>query len=106
MRMSERQVMQENRVAAGGFGSELRLGRYESAVQARLERWEAESFGRRLWAKDHTVWWPEPVAELTDRLGWLKLPESMRTEAEELARFAMEVRADGIRDAVVLGMGG
>ncbi|HYN20136.1 MAG TPA: hypothetical protein VE078_04190 [Thermoanaerobaculia bacterium] len=105
--MSERQVMQENRVAAsGGFGSELRLGRYEGAVQARLERWEAESFGRRLWAKDHTVWWPEPVAELTDRLGWLKLPESMRTEAEELARFAMEVRADGFRDAVVLGMGG
>lgn len=107
--MSDRQVMQESRPeikVAGGFGPELRLGRYESAVQARLERWEAESFGRRLWAKDHTVWSAEPVPELTDRLGWLKLPESMRTEAEELARFAMEVRADGFRDAVVLGMGG
>lgn len=109
--MSERQVMQESRpgvagTVAGGFGPELRLGRYEGAVQARLERWEVESFGRRLWAKDHTVWSPEPVPELADRLGWLKLPESMRTEAEELARFAMEVRADGLRDAVVLGMGG
>lgn len=102
--MSERELMQESRAA--GVGPELRLGRYERAVLTRLERWESEGFGRRLWAKDHTLWSPEPVAELTDRLGWLKLPESMRTEAEELARFALEVRADGYKDAVVLGMGG
>jgi transaldolase/glucose-6-phosphate isomerase len=100
--MSDREVMQESRVV----GAELRLGRYESAVQARLERWQAEGFGRRLWAKDHTVWSAQPVPELTDRLGWLKLPESMRTQAEDLARFGQEVRAAGFRNAVVLGMGG
>lgn len=99
--MSDRELMQESRVAA-----ELRLGRYEPAVQARLERWQAEGLGRRLWGKDHTVWSAQPVPELTDRLGWLKLPESMRTQAEDLARFGQEVRADGFRDAVVLGMGG
>lgn len=100
--MSERELMQESRAV----GPELRLGRYERAVSSRLERWEGEGFGRRLWAKDHKVWSPEPVAELTDRLGWLKLPESMRTEAEELSRFALEIRAEGVKDAVVLGMGG
>jgi transaldolase / glucose-6-phosphate isomerase len=100
--MSDREVMQESRVV----GAELRLGRYESAVQARLERWQSEGFGRRLWAKDHTVWSAQPVPELTDRLGWLKLPESMRTQAEDLARFGQEVRAAGFRTAVVLGMGG
>lgn len=100
--MSERELMQESRVA----GAELRLGRYEPAVQARLERWQNEGFGRRLWGKDHTVWSAQPVPELTDRLGWLKLPESMRTQAEDLARFGQEVRAAGFRDAVVLGMGG
>jgi transaldolase/glucose-6-phosphate isomerase len=100
--MSERELMQESRAA----GAELRLGRYEPAVQARLERWGAESLGRRLWGKDHTVWSARPVPELTDRLGWLKLPESMRTQAEDLSRFALEVRSDGFRDAVVLGMGG
>lgn len=100
--MSDRELVQESR----GVGAELRLGRYESAVQARLERWQAEGFGRRLWGKDHTVWSARPVPELSDRLGWLKLPESMRTQAEDLARFGQEVRADGFRDAVVLGMGG
>jgi len=100
--MSDREVMQESRVA----GAELRLGRYEPAVQARLERWQSEGFGSRLWGKDHTVWSLQPVPELTDRLGWLKLPESMRTQAEDLARFGQEARAAGFRDAVVLGMGG
>ncbi|MFL6292868.1 MAG: hypothetical protein ACJ759_18395 [Thermoanaerobaculia bacterium] len=100
--MSDREVMQESRVV----GAELRLGRYEPAVQARLERWQSESFGSRLWGKDHTVWSARPVPELTDRLGWLKLPESMRTQAEDLARFGQEARAAGFRDAVVLGMGG
>ena len=100
--MSDREVMQESRVV----GAELRLGRYEPAVQARLERWQSEGFGSRLWGKDHTVWSPQPVPELTDRLGWLKLPESMRTQAEDLARFGQEARAAGFRDAVVLGMGG
>ncbi len=95
--MSDRDPSQEG---------ELRLGHWEGAVHARLERWEAESFGRRLWAKDHTVWSEEEVPELTDRLGWLKLPESMRTQAEDLTRFGQSVRADGIRDVVVLGMGG
>ncbi|MES1241678.1 MAG: hypothetical protein ABUT39_08660 [Acidobacteriota bacterium] len=99
--MSDRDLMQASTASA-----DLRLGRWERAVQGRLERWEAAGFGRRLWAKDHTVWSEEPVPELTDRLGWLKLPESMRTQAEDLARFAQEIRAEGCRDAVVLGMGG
>jgi transaldolase/glucose-6-phosphate isomerase len=102
--MSDRDLMQESRAAVSN--GELRLGRYERAVQGRLERWEAQGFGRRLWAKDHTVWSEKPVPELTDRLGWLKLPESMRTQAEDLARFGQEIRSDGFRDAVVLGMGG
>jgi transaldolase/glucose-6-phosphate isomerase len=97
MRMSDRDHMQEG---------ELRLGRYERAVQDRLADWESRGLGRRLWAKDYTVWSKEPAAELTDRLGWLKLPESMRTQAEDFARFAQEIRSEGFRDAVVLGMGG
>jgi transaldolase/glucose-6-phosphate isomerase len=95
--MSERDQMKEG---------ELRLGRYERAVQGRLADWECQGLGRRLWAKDYTVWSREPAAELTDRLGWLKLPESMRTQAEDLARFGQEIRSEGFRDAVVLGMGG
>lgn len=88
------------------LGADLRLGRYASVVEARLTKWQAEEAGRRMWEKDHTVWSPRPLPELADRLGWLTLPESMPGEADALARFAEEARLEGIRDVVVLGMGG
>jgi transaldolase / glucose-6-phosphate isomerase len=85
----------------------LRLGRYTDAVEARLRKWEEAGFGRRIWQKDHALWSPRgPVPELTNRLGWLELPVSMQGEVERLARLGAEVRAEGIRHAVVLGMGG
>lgn len=63
-------------------------------------------FGRRLWEKDPTLWSPEPVAEITDRLGWLHLPETMPAQVDELTAFAREVRAAGMRHVALLGMGG
>jgi transaldolase/glucose-6-phosphate isomerase len=86
--------------------AEWRLGRYEAAVGARLARWEEEGFARRLWEKDHRLWSAEPIPELADRLGWLELPDTMTAEVGRLSRFAREIAAEGIRDAVVLGMGG
>ncbi|HYG63614.1 MAG TPA: hypothetical protein VEL74_13615 [Thermoanaerobaculia bacterium] len=84
----------------------LRLGGYAGAVEERLRRWQDERFGERLWARDHTLWSREPVPELTDRLGWLELPAAMAGEVETLERFAREAAEEGIRQAVVLGMGG
>ena len=87
-------------------GLEFQLGKYEEAVQRRLERWQEEGFGRRLWARDPTLWSPRPLPELTDRLGWLTLPEALPAEIEALTRFGDAIRQEGFRDAVVLGMGG
>ena len=75
-------------------GLRMSLGQHAEAVEARLRRWEDEGFGRRLWAKDHTLWTSEPVPELTDRMGWLELPDAMQGEIERLERFAAEARAD------------
>src|SRR5919205_268690 len=85
---------------------DLRLGRYEAAIETRLAKWQEEDFGRRLWEKDHRLWSAEPVPELTDRLRWLELPDTMSAEAGRLTRFGREVGEEGFRDAVVLGMGG
>ena len=85
---------------------DLRLGGYTAAVDARLAQWQEAAFGRRLWEKDHTLWSPEPIPELTNRLGWLDLPDTMTAEVQRLSRFARDVAQEGIRDAVVLGMGG
>jgi transaldolase/glucose-6-phosphate isomerase len=86
--------------------ADFQLGGYAAAVDARTELWQEEAFGRRLWEKDFTLWSPEPIPEVADRLGWLGLPNSMTAEVQRLARFAREVAAEGIRDVVVLGMGG
>ncbi len=82
------------------------LAGYEAAVNRRLETWAAERFIERLWAHDHTLWSPEPLPELTDRLGWLDLPGNMSGAADDLKTFAREVRGDGIETVVLLGMGG
>ncbi|MBT8213848.1 MAG: phosphoheptose isomerase, partial [Acidimicrobiia bacterium] len=84
--------------------AEYTLGRYTEAVDARLAGWAKSSTASRMWTRDHTVWSPEPLAELTDRLGWLELPYDLDERIPELIEFAAEVA--GFRHVVLLGMGG
>ena len=85
---------------------ELQLGSYQKRVQRRLKQWQEAGFAGRIWQKDHTLWSEEPQPELTDRLGWLELPERMADEVDRLRAFADGVKADGIKHVVLLGMGG
>src|SRR5438874_6855525 len=75
------------------------------AVERRIERFEREEVGRRIWAGDHTVWRPDPT-EITDRLGWLTAHERMREHIGDLRAFAQECASSGMRTAVLCGMGG
>jgi transaldolase/glucose-6-phosphate isomerase len=84
----------------------LQLGGLAAAVDDELARWDADDRIGRLWAKDHTVWVNEAEPEITDRLGWLDVPRAMRRHLEDITWFVDAVRADGIRDVVLLGMGG
>ncbi len=84
----------------------LELGKDQSRVEERLKSWKIKNFTRRLWDKDPTLWFPRPVPEITDRLGWLFLPEIMHEKLNDLASFADEVKGDGIFHLVLLGMGG
>jgi transaldolase/glucose-6-phosphate isomerase len=84
----------------------LLLGDHEPAIAERLRRWDGESVGERVWRADHTVWSPEPQPELTDRLGWLTLPQQMESQLVALESFGGVIGAEGFRDVVVLGMGG
>ena len=59
----------------------------------------------RIWAGDHTVWSSDPT-EITDRLGWLDTPSSMLDCVNDLFHFAQQVRDEGTRHVVLLGMGG
>lgn len=77
----------------------------EDRVRRRLDALQNEDVGRRIWARDHTVWRPDPT-EIAGRLGWLSLADDMRPRVPQLSGFAESCAADGLTDAVLLGMGG
>jgi transaldolase/glucose-6-phosphate isomerase len=81
------------------------LGPLAPKVAERLDQAARDNLIGRIWSRDHTVWKPDPT-EITDRLGWLDLPETMTERLDQLHAFAKEMRTDGFTHAVVLGMGG
>jgi transaldolase/glucose-6-phosphate isomerase len=81
----------------------------ESAVEATLAALQDAQFGRRVYARDASVWgvWdPEAAREISERLGWLDAPEIFSERARELTDFAARTRDEGTSTVVLLGMGG
>ena len=93
-------------LAAAVDEQSMALGDLQATVDARLRTWDAERMVQRMWDADHTVWIEDLQPELVDRLGWLRLPETMRDHVDDITWFTDEVVADGITDVVLLGMGG
>jgi transaldolase/glucose-6-phosphate isomerase len=76
------------------------------AVANRAQRAISEDVARRIWAKDETLWGPPGTPEVANRLGWLTITDTMLEQADELVEFARGCVAEGLTDAVLLGMGG
>jgi transaldolase/glucose-6-phosphate isomerase len=79
---------------------------YQERVMGRLLRWKEEDYIRRLRERDAALWFSEPQPEITDRLGWLFLPDLMKHKVEKIHAFRDEVKADRFSHAVLCGMGG
>ncbi len=77
----------------------------DEAIEKRLAALAEADVPRRIWAKDHTVWKPDPT-EISNRLGWLTVAEEMTKAADDLVDFGSRVASDGYRDVVLMGMGG
>lgn len=88
-------------IVTGSFS----LGSYAAPVDAALSEMKTHRIIERIWAKDHTVWKPEPT-EITNRLGWLKSPKDMAGKLHEIYAVVDAVRDDGYTHALLLGMGG
>lgn len=86
-------------VAGAGLGE---------ALDRRNVQLQMDDYVERLWQKDPSLWSDEPDEQkrIAQRLGWLESPEIMARALPRLTRFAEAVRRDGIRDVVLLGMGG
>ena len=81
----------------------------DEAVARRLEALDADRYGERLWQADATLWKPEDADHqkvVGNALGWLSVFEGVRDQVDGLTEFVDELRAEGYRSAVLLGMGG
>ncbi|MBN8579532.1 MAG: bifunctional transaldolase/phosoglucose isomerase [Anaerolineae bacterium] len=80
------------------------------SVAKRLATLEAESFPKRLWDHDVTLWSgandPEGQAEAAKRLGWLDSIEDARNRLDGYLSFAKQVHDEKIDRVLVIGMGG
>lgn len=81
------------------------VGDYQSVIESELLRLERDRFAERFFSHDHLLWADDP-SEITNRLGWVHLPEEMLRVADEIESFSESVRKKGFTDVVVLGMGG
>ena len=82
------------------------LGRLQPALDAQVAKLQKDDAPRRLWAKDSTLWSPDPAKrqEIRDRLGWLDVADKMLERSDQLTALAKEGRE--YSDVVLLGMGG
>jgi glucose-6-phosphate isomerase len=85
--------------------SSIAFNKYEGSFKETLDLIDQEHVSERVWRKDYTLW-SSQAAEITDRLGWLDVMDSMHGLVPALTAFSEQVRQDGISDVVLLGMGG
>ncbi len=85
-----------------------RLFGHAPAVSRRMAALAHARFAQRLFRGDPSLWSDHPGARrlIKNRLGWLRSPERMLAEVPRLESFAREAREEGIRQVVLLGMGG
>ncbi|MEW6654494.1 MAG: glucose-6-phosphate isomerase, partial [Bacteroidota bacterium] len=83
----------------------LSIGKFTTEFEQALQQFETEKVADRIWRKDFTVWSDKPD-EITNRLGWLTSPHNSLSQLKEIFAFVEEVRKEGFKKALLLGMGG
>jgi transaldolase/glucose-6-phosphate isomerase len=86
----------------------VQTGPAKESVEAGLEALDDRQFGRRLFAKDPSLWStdPEEQVSIRRRLGWLDRLDGIRSRITDVTAFADHVREEGFTHVVLLGMGG
>ncbi len=84
------------------------LAGHETAVQSALDELTKSQAVARIWKKDPSLWVADAPGQkiIANSLGWLTVAATMEERVAELAAFAEEIRGEGMKHVVVLGMGG
>ena len=73
------------------------------AVAATLDEWKKKDKLRRMWRGDASVW---TGADEASWLGWMGITDDQLAHIQHLRSIAEEVKTEGFKHAVLLGMGG
>lgn len=71
----------------------------------RLSKTVSQNFPCDIWSKNHRLWQDKPD-EISNRLGWLNLPDSMADATGPIEEFARKVIDEGFTKVLLIGMGG
>lgn len=84
------------------------LGGLKDRVDSALEAFDRNRIPERIWNCEPDIWTDDATGqkEITQRLGWLHVVETMIGEKSKLRDFASEIRDAGFKTAVLIGMGG
>lgn len=89
-----------------GTNIQWKLGQYESEVNKCFIYLKSQWFLKRLRSKNYELWASQPIPELVNRLGWLELPRESTSLIPRLEKFVGNLVDSGIKNVVLLGMGG
>ncbi|HEY4644340.1 MAG TPA: bifunctional transaldolase/phosoglucose isomerase [Bacteroidota bacterium] len=91
-----------------GSKQSISPGSIKSSFNAALSSLDEAQFARRLFAKDPTLWSSDPglAVSIRNRLGWLDRVDEFCRKADEIKKFALNVKRAGFKHVVLLGMGG
>lgn len=78
-------------------------GEMQLLVGEHLKEWADSGKIRRLWERDASVWTGKDESKW---LGWLDVIQGSMKQSDEVTRFAEEVKNDGFKHVLLLGMGG
>ena len=87
---------------------EAALAGLSTPVETRLRQLDEQAVARRIQEKDASLWKSDPAAqaEIKERLGWLTVVDRMEEGEPDLVRLRDQLRQEGFRDVVLMGMGG
>jgi transaldolase/glucose-6-phosphate isomerase len=88
--------------------SKTASGNLEKEVLATFDSIDEKQITKLLFAKNPNLWNKdaEQVKDISQRLGWLTLPDDFTKNVEMLNAFVLKVKEEGYTHAVLLGMGG
>jgi len=104
IRDKQAKILETRRIGQTAVFSEA----YSGAIQGTLESFERDHAIRRMWDKDASLWKADADADkiIKNALGWLRVPEFVKSHVGEIKTFVNGVVKDGFEHVLVMGMGG